>query len=58
MPSKEILLALMAYGQHGHGPAIFDFKQGDISIRAKADNQLPQKGMLRRCLATTEWKAA
>ena len=56
--SEEIFFALMTYGQHGHGLAVLDFKQCDITVRTKTDNQLAQQGMFRRRLAATEWKGA
>jgi hypothetical protein len=58
LPSKEIFFALMAYGQHGYGLAILDFKQRNITVCAKADDQLAQQRVLRRCLATTEGESA
>jgi hypothetical protein len=57
-PSKEIFFALMTDGQHGHGLAILDFKQRNITVCTKADDQLAQQRVFRRCLATTEWKSA
>ena len=56
MGSKEIFFALMTYGQHGHSLAVFDFKQSDIAIGAKADNQLAQQRVLRRNLAAAKGK--
>src|ERR1039457_5543370 len=57
-PLKEIFFALMAYRQHGHGLAVFDFKQRYITVCTKADNQFAQQRMFRRCLAATEGKGS
>jgi hypothetical protein len=48
----------MAYSQHGDSLAVFDFKQGDVAVSAKADNQLAQQRIFRRNLAATKWKSA
>jgi hypothetical protein len=57
-PLKEIFFALMAYRQHGHGLAVFDFKQRYITVCAKADNQFAQQRMFRRGLAATKGKGS
>lgn len=39
---KEIFFSLMTHSQHGHGLTVFDFKQRDVAICTKTDNQLAQ----------------
>jgi hypothetical protein len=48
----------MTYGQHSHGQAILDFKQLNMTVCAKADNQLSQQEVFRQCLAANGWKGA
>jgi len=38
-PLKEIFFALMAYRQHGHGLAVFDFKQRYITVCANGHDK-------------------
>ena len=48
----------MTYGQHGHGLAVLNFKQRDVAVCTKTDNQLAHERMFRRCLAATEGKSS
>ena len=44
---EEIFFALMTYSQHGHRLTVLDFKQRNVAVCTKTDNQLAQERMFR-----------